>query len=501
MVYLAFNSYCIVFKLIAMRYWFVFVALFFCMATYNVAAQQIAPGAQTKFRGVAKQYRGMEIRVLTRLDPLSKTYDTLAVWEPNDEGGFEFTISIDKPTRIEMPLLALTGVFYAEPGQSYNLVLPERIEPEKVDEYNPFFVAADVLLGTQDGAENELTNLIGDFEVAVKERIVLPYAIARGRMGQMRIEGLIDSLEMDFKGYKAEYFAQYREFRYHTIRFSTYLRNKETIMKKYFEREPLWNVPTYWLLFDMITENGLTQLSLQKDSMVNIMLAKPASLSELRKRLAKQDFLQHEEFRDLFIIKGLYDAFWNSNLPKKSLIKLLDVMQTDAASALLRSMAKNVSKELTRLMPGEAAPELILVGEDQQEIRLSNYRGKYVYLNFGASWSVAFQKELKLMKALYDNRVPDFEIITVSMDNDFGKMKQLATANGYSWIFGHYNFDPSVAHLWNVKVYPTYYLIGPDGNFVFSPAPWISENFRDMFQPILDEMRRQKYRRDAGLKH
>jgi hypothetical protein len=160
-------------------------------------------------------------------------------------------------------------------------------------------------------------------------------------------------------------------------------------------------------------------------------------------------------------------------------------------------MAKNLHQQITRLSPGKPAPELILMDQNQNEIRLSSFRGKYVYLNFGTSWNLTFQKELIQLKELYARRIPDFEIITVSLDNDFAPMAALAREKGYNWVFGHYNFNPSVSTTWNLKILPAFYLIGPEGNLVFSPAPFISENFREMFQPILDEQRREFHRRQG----
>jgi thioredoxin-related protein len=43
---------------------------------------------------------------------------------------------------------------------------------------------------------------------------------------------------------------------------------------------------------------------------------------------------------------------------------------------------------------------------------------------------------------------------------------------------------------YKIKAYPTYYLIDPDGNFLFSPAPSPAENFESVFRNIL--LSRQK---------
>ncbi|MEN9445093.1 MAG: hypothetical protein RIS47_1984, partial [Bacteroidota bacterium] len=79
------------------------------------------------------------------------------------------------------------------------------------------------------------------------------------------------------------------------------------------------------------------------------------------------------------------------------------------------------------------------------------------------------------------------------------KMKTYCQTNQYNWPIWHWDYKPEVAKSFEIRTFPTCYLIDPDGNLKFSPAPLLSEGFREQFQPILDQMRRDSFK-NQGVK-
>lgn len=203
---------------------------------------------------------------------------------------------------------------------------------------------------------------------------------------------------------------------------------------------------------------------------------------------------------DLYLANGLHNIFYNRNFSQEKVMNLLGELQEDAQTEI-KPLAARLYDKLSHLRPGALAPNVKLVNDKGKRINLSTYSGKFIYLNFGTAWSVPFTKELELLKKLNDKRVKDLIILTVSMDNDFGKMLKVKEENNYDWAFYHFDFDPKVAETYRVKVYPTYYLIGPDGSLIMSPAPTIAENFLERFFSIYQKWQREQYKINQGIKN
>src|SRR5262245_17575822 len=70
---------------------------------------------------------------------------------------------------------------------------------------------------------------------------------------------------------------------------------------------------------------------------------------------------------------------------------------------------------------GKPAPEFSLVGLNSEEkVRLSDFRGKVVLLDFWASWCLPCRKLMPLLAQIKE-RHPDLEILAVSVDVDRNK--------------------------------------------------------------------------------
>lgn len=119
------------------------------------------------------------------------------------------------------------------------------------------------------------------------------------------------------------------------------------------------------------------------------------------------------------------------------------------------------------LKPGTIAPEISLPTLDGKTFSLSNLRGKYVVIDFWASWCPDCRKDAPAIIALHDKfAAKGVEFVGVSFD----KSKE-AWQNGVSKLGINYTQvsdlkpmrESAVAQAFNVKWIPTVYVINPEG--------------------------------------
>jgi thiol-disulfide isomerase/thioredoxin len=133
------------------------------------------------------------------------------------------------------------------------------------------------------------------------------------------------------------------------------------------------------------------------------------------------------------------------------------------------------------LQPGSAAPTFTLPAS-KGDIRLSDFRGKFVYVDFWASWCVPCRKSFPWMNQLQQKHAGKLEVVAVNVDAQRADADRFLASVPASFTVA---FDPAGATpaAYGIKGMPSSVLVGPDGKVVFSHA-----GFREGSAARLDEM-------------
>ncbi len=117
---------------------------------------------------------------------------------------------------------------------------------------------------------------------------------------------------------------------------------------------------------------------------------------------------------------------------------------------------------------GSVAPEISLPGINGEEQSLFDLRGKYVLVDFWASWCPPCRHEAPVLVNIY-NKYKDkgFEIFSVSMDKNEPAWKKASVVDGIIWpnVSNLKGWDDknSPVHKYEVTDIPNNFLIDPDG--------------------------------------
>ena len=127
-------------------------------------------------------------------------------------------------------------------------------------------------------------------------------------------------------------------------------------------------------------------------------------------------------------------------------------------------------KSAVHLKPGDRAPDFAISDLDGKPLKLSDYRGKYVLLDFWATWCGPCVGETPNMKATYDAFGSDaqFAMISLSLDKEATAPQKFARRHDIAWrqgFLGDWSGD-RVTGTYGVYGIPAIFLIGPDGKIV-----------------------------------
>ncbi|MCR8560611.1 AhpC/TSA family protein [Mucilaginibacter sp. BJC16-A38] len=129
-------------------------------------------------------------------------------------------------------------------------------------------------------------------------------------------------------------------------------------------------------------------------------------------------------------------------------------------------------KMMVNLKPvsvGHKAPDFTVAGIDGKPIKLSDYKGKYVMLDFWASWCAPCRAENPNVVKQYAIYKPlGLNILGISLDQDKAKWEQAIAADKLTWSHGSdlKNFEGPTERLFHVEAIPSNFIIDPQGIIV-----------------------------------
>jgi peroxiredoxin/5-hydroxyisourate hydrolase-like protein (transthyretin family) len=122
------------------------------------------------------------------------------------------------------------------------------------------------------------------------------------------------------------------------------------------------------------------------------------------------------------------------------------------------------------LQIGDLAPLFETKTVDGQPLKLAGFRGRYVLLDFWATWCHPCVGEMPNLKATYDafGKSPQFAMISLSLDASPAQPRGFARVNNIQWIQGFLGdwSQATIPNLYGVEGIPAIFLIGPDGRIV-----------------------------------
>lgn len=171
----------------------------------------------------------------------------------------------------------------------------------------------------------------------------------------------------------------------------------------------------------------------------------------------------------IVILSLFYISWYHREFPlKKSLAQLIILI-------LITLVVENTLtlKELKETTPasvtiaaqlGHTAPDFELTTLTGERIKLSDYRGQTVILNFWATWCPPCRAEMPHMQSFHENQ-PNIVLLAVNLtkqDKGIGTITEFVEDYGLTFTIP-LDENGKIGELYQINTIPTSYIINPDG--------------------------------------
>ncbi|MBU2646239.1 TlpA family protein disulfide reductase [bacterium] len=145
---------------------------------------------------------------------------------------------------------------------------------------------------------------------------------------------------------------------------------------------------------------------------------------------------------------------------------------------------------IVRFQQPQAAPDFSLRNLEQHEVRLGEYKNRFVLLNFWATWCLPCVRELPQLEEL--RRIlpeADFQILAINVRDRESRLRKFLASRPYGFKIP---IDQSgeVYKAFGVTGFPTTFLIDRQGMLfgkISGARDWINEGFVPYLQHLLEK--------------
>jgi len=454
--------------------------------------------ARTIIKGRAPSYTGEKLVFYTYSNLISFEEIVLSECMVNDSGDFECMAELEEVRLIFTNLGIYNCLFYAVPGFIYQIRLPEKREQTEAEKANPYFEKVTIHLpvkpvGSTVGktlppAGEELNFLIRSFNDSFHpyyyKYVVNAYI---NNVNQQEINEAVSNITSPYEEINHPYFSNYIKYRIGLLIHYGAQHSSSSIINDYFKDENVHPYNTaYMELFNEVFTNYFELYTREHphSGLVSI-INRETDLDKILELFRKDKKLTNDTLIEMMLIKNLYECYYDQNYSKSSILILLDSLKSRSNIDHHKDIINDIKNRITKLVVESKAPPFELYDRDSNLVSLDDFTGRYVYLNFCNSFSYYCIMEFELLRDLKSRHQDHLSIITILVDDSFKAMQDLLKSNKYDWTFVHFFNQPEVLDNYDVQTYPIYYLIGPDGKLIASPAPSLSEGFESYLFKVM----------------
>ena len=156
-----------------------------------------------------------------------------------------------------------------------------------------------------------------------------------------------------------------------------------------------------------------------------------------------------------------YSANLLLTMPLDSCLKYYEDLGSNAKASFFGQYLKDYLM-MFKLKTGAAAPQFSLPDKNGKLISLTDFKGKYVVLDFWGTWCSWCMREIPRMKNYYDKYSEKVEFIGIACKDQMSSWEKVLVEKDLNWT-NLFNENKELTKIYGIRGYPSKVIINPEG--------------------------------------
>ena len=446
---------------------FAFILLFL------VACTEIFFGQHVKVSGIANGRVNEMVRIIIFDDQFSRHENTLVTTTTDDRGNFELEFDVTQTTFAYLAVGLKRGEFYISPNSGYyfNILPDTSTQPGSIFDELP-------LRFTYTAEDGGLSDAVGSFNVQYNTFIYEnANKIYRGR-DRAFVKEFMHKIQGQFGSFDNEYLKNYIRYSFASLEWTSKMKDNDSIVSEYFIKEPiLYNNIQYTEFFtDFFKTYFIVDKVFSYHELIDA-INRDVGISGIKSLILRNESFKNDpQLTELITAMIVAKKYYNPDIKRNRILQLLKKIKDGSKYPENKKVAGNYIEKLQLLESGTPAPSFSLADVGSNRHNLSDYNGKFVLLSFIRSDCKICFEHLGLLDELEKQFHGKVQNITIVYGEDFKEVIQYAHNRELEWPFLKLDKNILLLEAYNIRVYPSYVIINPDGTIALATAPMPDEN-------------------------
>ncbi len=449
----------------------------------SILSSSFAVAKETTLSGVAETYAGKTLTLRIFTDQIVKNEIILSEVTVDTAGFFSFVVDIVSPIQVFIPMDLYNGFIYLEPGKSYQVKLPEFIEKSLPQKLDPYFVPTDYLLEIEALERGDFNFQLMEFEEAFDF-----YSIKHLIYGndQDSIRASIRDMRNIFSDLSHPFQVRFKEYRFLLLENLSFGIAQDSIIAQLNQMGTDMENPAFWDVFDNIFSDFIRNSADNKeDYSMFRKIVEDGNAKMLFLLLKNRYGITDAYLKELVAIKLISDLVNVEDFDKFKVIELLRKLGGGIQAEQNREVLTSVIERAIANTIGSPAPDFIGTDAKGKQHTLSDYKGKYIYLNVGNTQIDQTQKDLNVLSRFYDTYKKELVVINLFLYDTPEQVARTAAPYKDKMIFLHIDHPDLLRKIYRIQNIPSSFLLDRDGNFLMTKGAEPNDELRVFLQRII----------------
>jgi len=425
------------------------------------------------------------VRIIVKEDFVSGLEKEVATTSTDFKGSFRMNFTLEKIEIAEIAVGINRVPIVLQPGADYEVALTTTS-----DFQTSYFDPQPLIIEVKKSTDSDLQKHYETINF-VYNTFVIKYFNQIQRFGQLRY---LDSLQLALSKSLPKtihpYLKAYQYYKVSSLTPAIKKMSQQQIYTAFFKSGTIqYDNPEYMAMLDQYFADYYTSNNrlVPFDALVE---AVNDGYNSLRKLISKDPFFaENNQLQELVLLFHLNANFYNPSFYPGSISRVLQQMTTQSAYNEHKIIAGNILKKRTYLSIGSQSPPLNLF-DLKGRVEFIMPSQALVLVLFVKNDCEVCKKEILEFSGIKEKFGTDLSVLIVTTQDAYASTNNFLSSNKLDWQLFHTGDDVLVYERFNVKVFPEYVLLFPDGRIAMTPAPPVSQNLEYHISRLIKQLKK-----------